>query len=164
MIGEFAGFVGLGVLILNLFGWMQRSLAQLEARMNDQFDRNDARFKHFQARVEARFDALGEQLAMHEVRFKEIATRFKKLESRFDQVDSRFEQIKSRLEQVNSRFDSMGSRIDEFERRFFQLVAQTDERLDALGMQFAKLESKLELLFRTIGTNRQDKALATKVS
>ena len=158
--GEFAGFVGLGVLILNLFGWMQRSLAQLEARMNDQFDRNDARFKHFQAR----FDALGEQLAMHEVRFKEIATRFKKLVSRFDQVDSRFEQIESRMEQVDSRFDSMGSRIDEFERRFFQFVAQTDERLDALGMQFAKLESKLELLFRTIGTNRQDKALATKVS
>jgi septal ring factor EnvC (AmiA/AmiB activator) len=73
----------------------------------------DARFAGFDAKSDARFDAVGARLdALTLV----MTDGFEQVDKRFEQVDRRFEQVDRRFEQVDRRFDRIETRVDALDR------------------------------------------------
>jgi len=94
------------------------------------------RFAAFEARSDARFEAV-------DARFDSLEARF---ESRFQAVDTRFDSLDARFEAIDTQFGAVGSRFEAFESRMALTIQNMETRL------VVKLGALMVALFGLAGT------------
>ena len=78
-------------------------------------------FRHFQIRVEDRFDQIDRRSEQVDARFDQVDARFDQVDTRFDQVDEHLQQVDGHLQQVDGHLEGVDEHLEGVDARFDQI-------------------------------------------
>jgi len=98
-------------------------------------------FRHFQIRVEDRFDQIDRRSEQVDARFDQVDARFDQVDTRFDQVDEHLQQVDGHLQQVDGHLQQVDGHLEGVDEH----LEGVDARFDQIDRTIADLRDWVEV-------------------
>jgi len=121
-------------------------------------------FRHFQIRVEDRFDQIDRRSEQVDARFDQVDARFDQVDTRFDQVDEHLQQVDGHLQQVDEHLQQVDEHLQQVDGHLQQVdghlqqvdghLQQVDGHLEGVDEHLEGVDARFDQIDRTIADLR----------